>query len=202
MAKFLNLVETDGGIVRLTNAGRSAMLAPDDKLKEVLAKSLPDKYMTMFKWLKLAPDQQMHIWEMKAAYTKGFQDEKPSSIVLGRIVSTFVDYLEYLGLVEHIGKGQGSKIILTTFGKQLLDKPLHHVVEKQSVGSQPPQGGIPSKEVDKDLTHPITVISPGRQPFTYDIQSESDWKVVDSHIESIKEDYKKKANLRKGLTEE
>jgi len=202
MAKFLGLVETQGNTVKLTSQGRLAIISNESKRKEMFAKNLPEKYEAMYKWIKFRPKQQMLSGDLKTEYFKTYGDIS-SKLLLERVIATFMKYLEHIGLAQCAGKGQGAKIILTDFGQRLLDLPIYQrgTLEKPGITASPLKDEtLPPENEENAAEHPIKISSPGRFPFFHDIRSESDWKVIDSFVESIKEDWKKKTNPRKSQT--
>ncbi|MFH1337555.1 MAG: hypothetical protein ABIH55_01635 [Nanoarchaeota archaeon] len=194
MTKFLGLVELAGNNIKLTKFGRMVAINSENKRKVMLAKKLPDKYVAMSKWINMSPHYQMQSGDLKTKYVESFNDIH-SPLLLERSVATFIKYLEHIGMATFSGKGKGAKATLTEFGREMLTSSSEEFSKKDE--NEPKQLTYNHKYHDEKNGHLITINTPGRDEFSFDIKSESDWSVIDSFINSIKEDWKKEKPTEK-----
>ena len=195
LAKFLNLVDTDGKKVWLTNIGNSIRYVSGDKKNAVLAKNLPSTYLTMFKWINLTKDGEMFANDLKVQYINNY--ESPSSpVILDRAMATFLNYCQYIGLVKYIGKGRGAKAVITTFGRNILNMPADEIKPEQHKSTEHNEEQKETLTLPEDATYPI-IIKTNDRYFPWDIKSTTDWTVIDSVIKSIREGWEKKHQKQK-----
>lgn len=197
LASYLELVDTDGKKARLTTLGRSINYAPTERRNAILISNLPKKYMAILKWIKT--NGEMSSNDIKIQYINNF-DYRGKPLLLDRAIATFLTYCESITAVRHTGKGKGRKAAITDFGRKTLDSPDTFLIgpPDSSIMKQIPivkEG--PATLKSKDGLHTIKIEAPGREPFFYDIKSQSDWDVIDSIIKSIKEDWERKAEPTK-----
>ena len=189
LAKYLKLMESDNTDITLTNLGiKCIRYASGEQRKISLAKSMPEEYMAMFKWIKNASELKSNEIKQKFIETWG---QTISSVVLDKVIATFLNYCQYLKLLRYIGKGNQARAVITDFGKKVLDT----VITDESGEPSESQDGSdePSKpeiKLSTNDTYPI-IIKTNDRDFDWDIKSESDWAVIDSVIASIKEGWKK-----------
>jgi hypothetical protein len=195
MAKFLGLIEIVGDNVKLTKTGRLVTLTSEGKRNEMLVRNLPDKYIAMYKWIKLSPNHQMQSGDLKVKYHETYGDIHSQNL-LERSIATFMKYMEHISVATHSGKGKGAKVILTDAGKTILDSiPTHFTDNKENTDAHDIKSHkLAFKEQSplEDGSHIITIISPGRQDFAYEIRAKTDWDVIDKVIESMKRDWETK----------
>jgi hypothetical protein len=184
MAKFLNLVDTDGAKVWLTPLGRSIGYVSGDKRNTLLAQNLPEIYMTMFKWIKYSPTEDMFANDIKVKFINTFGD-LTSPLLLDRAIASFLHYCQYIGLIKYVGKGRGAKATLTEFGKKVLDLPT------EEVKKEPAKEDLVKRESLLEGEYPIRIYTRDRI-FDWDIKTEADLDVIDSVIKSIKEIWRSK----------
>jgi len=191
MAKYLNLIDTDKTNVWLTDMGiQSFKYASGDKRRIILAQSMPDRYKTMFKWIKNAGE--LATSEIKGEYVKNL-GAPISTLIFDKAIATFLIYCDYLKIITYAGKGNAAKATITEFGKTVLDTETEYH-EKTT----PSKTDTTSKELHKqnqtsllpDGVYPIRIIAIDRD-FPWDIKSETDWIVIDSVIKSIRQDWEK-----------
>ena len=194
LAKYLMLVERDNANVILTNLGiKCIRYASGEQRKISLAKSMPEEYMAMFKWIKNASELKSNKIKQKFVET---WSQTISSVVLDKVIATFLNYSQYLKIIRHIGKGNQARAVITDFGKKVLDGEIINESRKpdesSSKSKDTPSNESPDKKVSllKDAIYPITIKTNDRD-FPWDIKSESDWVVIDSVIASIKEGWRK-----------
>lgn len=185
MAKFLGLIDTDGIKVWLTPLGRSIGYTSIEKRNTTLAHNMPEKYRTIFKWIKFSPSHEMSAGDIKAQFVTTFGNPA-STLVLDRSIASFLNYCQYIGLLEYKGKGKGAKAILTDFGRKVMDLRIDE--QKELTVSQPTKESEIESLPDTD-SYPIRIITRDRN-FKWDIKSEADLGVVDSVINSIKSSWK------------
>ena len=192
-AKYLGLVETGGGRVWLTPFGlKSIRFSSGDDRKTILTKNLPEEYLVMFKWIK--NDQELKSNEIKQKFIDAW-GQPQSSVVLDKAIATFLNYCQYLKLIKYLGKGNQARAVITDFGRTVLDT----TVDQESKSQIPPTDPntvkastvSPSVQLASDAIYPIKIITKDRGSFDWDIQSETDWAVVESVLTSIKEGWKK-----------
>lgn len=194
LGKFLGLVDNDSSKVWLTNFGTTLRYMNKDERNQKLTQKLPDKYLTMYKWIY--DKHEMRSNELKAEFI-GTWGNNMSTPVLDRAITTFLNYCNWIGVIIYQGRGNQAKAIITDFGKRMLDSnpdELIPIPTGDTVGGvSPPKGGEPDKKLilPTDATYPIIIKTNDRGDFYYDIKSESDWVVIDSVIASIKEGWKK-----------
>jgi len=193
MAKFLNLVDTDNVKVWLTPLGRSIGYLSEEKRNTLLAQNLPEIYMTMFKWLKYSPTEDMLANDFKVRFINTFGDLS-SPVLLDRAIASFLHYCESIGLLKYVGRGRGAKAILTEFGKKVLDLPQEDV--KNGTPKQPKQE-LSKSEPSESLQgeYPIRITTKDRV-FDWDIKTDADLQVIDSVVNSIKEIWKSKKDKK------
>lgn len=192
LAKYLGLADSDNIKAWLTELGVSSIrYATGDKRKSILAKSMPEEYLSMFKWIKNA--QELRSNEIKPKFIEAWG--KPNSLsILDKGITTFLNYCQYLKIIRYIGKGNLARAVITDFGKTVLDVNGEQEIEKEAetlapitVTSPPPSAHV---ILPTDATYPIKIITNDRV-FDWDIKSETDLSVIDSVMTSIKEGWKK-----------
>lgn len=194
MIKYLNLVDSDGIKIWLTDLGNSIRLYPKDKRSKILIEKLPQIYLTMAKWLK-HESGEMAVNDIKAKFIETFGSPK-SNVLFDRAIYGFLNYCKHIGLLTYTGKGSTAKATLTEFGKKTLDSPITEDKEppKGSDLGQEGAGADDTKsriELPKDAKYPIKIITKDRGVFDFDVKSMTDWAVIDAVIKSIKEDWEK-----------
>lgn len=194
LAKYLNLVDTDGTKIWLTKLGNQVRFYTGEKRNKILIERMPQTYLTMCKWIKHSSGEMLAS-DLKSKYVEVFGSMK-SNIVFDRAIASFLNYCSHIGILTYFGKGSKAKITLSNFGKQVLDQPLGDMKEdknndekddktKQEVNSKSETYSLP-----KNATYPIKIITNDRI-FDWDIKAETDLYVIDSVITSIKEGWKK-----------
>jgi hypothetical protein len=191
MSKFVNLVDTDGTKVWLTPLGRSIGYVSGDKKNTLLAKKLPNVYMTMFKWIKYSATGEMFANDIKVKFINTFGNLS-SPVILDRAVASFLNYCQYIGLLKYTGKGRGAKAMLTEFGKNVLDISIEEPkVDTPKTSSQTPSKESADIKLPENANYPVKIITRDRI-FDWDIKNELDLAVIDSVINSIKQSWKSK----------
>jgi len=189
MTKFLDLTDNDKTNVWFTDTGvQSFKYASGEKRRTILAKNLPDRYMSMFKWIKNAGE--MPSGEIKGEYVKNFGKPKTSSIVFDKSIAAFLTYCDYLKIINYVGKGNAAKAVITSFGRNVLDQGDAEVptTNESSAVSEPPKQE-PEKKLELSRgVYPIIIKTPDRE-IPYDLRTENDFKVLDTIIASIKDDW-------------
>jgi hypothetical protein len=194
LARYLNLVDSDGAKVWLTKLGNQIRFYSGDKRNMILIENLPQTYTTMCKWIKHSSGEMLAS-DLKAKYIEVFESMK-SNIVFDRAIASFLNYCDHIGLLIYSGKGGKAIIKLTDFGKQVLDQPSGvEKIEKSDDEKNNSEPEIKDKkgnqiELSKDAIYPIKIITNDRV-FDWDIKAETDLHVIDSVITSIKEGWKK-----------
>jgi len=191
LGKFLGLVDGDSSKVWLTDFGIALRYMNQDEKNQKLARKLFGKYLTMFKWIY--DNHEMRSNELKAEFI-GTWGSTMSSSVLDRTITTFLNYCNWIGIISYQGRGNQAKAIITDFGKRMLDSNPEEMTPPTT--DTPTSKGKPKKEspLSKDAIYPIIIQTNDRGDFEYDIQSESDWAVIDSVITAMKERWKKSMN--------
>jgi hypothetical protein len=189
LAKYLRLIERDSTDVILTELGiKCIRYATGEQRKISLAKSMPEEYMAMFKWIKNASELKSNEIKQKFIDTWG---QSLSSIVLDKAIATFLNYCQYLKLLRYIGKGNQARAVMTDFGKKVLDAGIIDEPEKpHEAKHEPNEPQTTVIQLSKNATYPI-IIKTNDRDFDWDVKSESDWAVIDSVIASIKEGWRK-----------
>lgn len=188
LAKFLNLVDSDGAKIWLTKLGNQIRFYSGEKRNGMLVEKMPQTYKTMCKWIKHSSGEIL-VSDLKAKYVEVFGNMK-SNIVFDRAIASFLNYCKHIGVLTYFGKGSKAKITLTNFGRQALDQP---VGSEQDDGDSKGNGEdtSPNGSEQDDLQLPVDakypiIIKTNDRVFEWDVKSPEDWKVIDSVIASIK----------------
>lgn len=206
--RFLNLIEGEGTKVKLTKLGVEVVYAQQDAKNAMLIRNLPDKYLTMAKWIFHSDGGVMLISDMKSRVINSFESGL-NPIVIGKAVTTFLNYGKYIGLLDE-GAKQNTAMI-TVFGKKVLALEASvPVPESQSTQNvpQPPQtqgGALPAQSTGMSTlpigtSYPVRIITTDRD-FVWDVKTDADLAVIDAAITAIKEnwiEWKKKKNHTEG----
>jgi len=188
LGKYLGLLDSDNKKAWLTNFGATLRyMSKNDKNKK-LALELPSRYLTMFKWIRDAKEIRSNDLKLKFIENWGTELSKG---VLDRVIATFLNYCQWLGLVDYLGRGNQAKATITDFGKQVLDLPRDEQEEIKSNQDDDNKNGNDEIKLPTNATYPI-IIKTNDRDFNWDIKSESDWAVIDSVITSLKEGWKTK----------
>ena len=191
LGKFVGLMDSDTKKVWLTDFGSTLQYMSKDERGKALASKLPEKYLTMFKWIR--NDKELRSTEIKRKFIETW-GKIVSTAVLDRTITTFLNYCDWLGVIIYQGRGNQAKAIITDLGKRILESPPSaDEGDASDAGAEPPTGnGKQDKklQLSKDATYPI-IIKTNDRDFDWDVKSESDWAVIDSVIASIKEGWKK-----------
>jgi hypothetical protein len=189
LGRFVGLIDTDTKKIWLTDFGSTLQYMSKDERGNALASKLPEKYLTMFKWIR--NDKELRSTEVKRKFIETW-GKTISTSVLDRTVTTFLNYCDWLGIITYQGRGNQAKAITTDLGKRVLESPsLDNIIPKKGILKELVETKDREKtlELPKEATYPI-VIKTNDRDFVWDIKSESDWAVVDSVIASIKEGWK------------
>lgn len=189
LAKFLGLVDSDTKKAWLTEFGTTLRYMSKDERNKKLATVLPDKYLTMFKWIR--DEKELRSNELKRKFIETWGNII-SAAVLDRVIATFLNYCDWLGVVTYQGRGNQAKAIITDLGKRILELPPDKIKTDQT---QDDSAAPPNEKQSKGLSLPESAIYPiiiktNDRDFHWDIKSEADWTVIDSVIASIKEGWK------------
>jgi len=186
--KFLGLLDTDRTNVWLTDFGRKCFqYTSGDKRRTLLAQNMPQTYLAIFKWIKKSGE--LTTSEVKGKFIENYGSRSMSTIVLTKVVNSFLNYFHYLKIIRYSGKGAAAKGTVTDFGANLFDS----VYEDEITGSSKSEklNPIPPKQSISELpkgSYPIKIKTLDRE-FNYDIRTENDLKVIDTVITSIKDDW-------------
>ncbi|MEX2193252.1 MAG: DUF5343 domain-containing protein [Nitrosarchaeum sp.] len=192
LGKFVGLVDSDNKKAWLTDLGTTLRYMSKEERGKVLSQKLPDKYLTMFKWIQ--SEKEMKSNEIKKRFIQTWGNIFSTS-VLDRAITTFLNYADWLNIIIYQGRGNQAKAVITELGKRVLelnpnelhtDTPPKHNGDSSLDGKQNKELTLPT-----DATYPIIVKTNDRD-FHWDIKSEADWTVIDSVIASIKEGWKLK----------
>lgn len=189
LGKFLGLVDSDSTKVWLTDFGTTLRYMSKNERNIKLGVKLPDKYVTMFKWILDANELRTNEIKQKFIETWGNIMSAP---VLDRSISTFLNYCAWLGIVVYQGRGNQAKAVITELGKRILDlSPTE--IKKPDTTEDEFDNGKHKQEVKlpENATYPI-LIKTNEREFPWDIKSQEDWDVVDSVITSIKKGWESK----------
>lgn len=197
MAKYLDLVDTDKTNVWLTDIGiQSFKYASGEKRRTILALNMPDRYKTIFKWIKNAGE--LSTSAIKGEFVRNLGGPK-STLIFDKAITTFLTYCDYLKIITYTGKGNAAKATITEYGRTVLDQDAGEtkidIAETKSKSESLNQTKI--SELQKG-TYPIIIKTPDRE-IPYDIRTENDFTVIDAIFKSIKEDWNK---LQKGHSKE
>ncbi len=202
LGRFVGLIDTDNKKIWLTDFGSTLQYMSKDERGKVLASKLPEKYLTMFKWIR--NDKELRSTEIKRKFIEAW-GKTISTAVLDRSVTTFLNYCDWLGIITYQGRGNQAKAIITDLGKRVLE------ISSQKLSTQHPTpqeiGNIPVEptpdtylSLPKDAVFPI-IIKTRDRIFNYDMKTETDLKIIDTVIASIKDDWntsqKKQALVKK-----
>lgn len=190
LGKYLGLVDSDNKKAWLTEFGTTLRYMSKEERNKKLATMLPEKYLTMFKWIR--DDKELRSNELKRKFIEAWGNIISAS-VLDRVIATFLNYCDWLGIVTYQGRGNQAKAIITDSGKRVLELPLEKIKpEPESSNSDNPPDEKQNKKLSlpENSTYPI-IIKTNDRDFVWDVKSESDWAVIDSVIASIKEGWKK-----------
>ena len=189
LGRFLGLVDSDNNKVWLTDFGSTLRYMTKVERSEILATRLPEKYLTMFKWIRAS--EEMRSNEIKRKFIEAWGSHS-SATVLDRAITTFLNYLHWLGLIVYQGRGNQAKGIITNLGKRVLDLPPDELKTIQSPIEDKSPDATPKgvTTLSSEAVYPIKIITRDRE-FDWDIKSETDLSVIDSVMISIKEGWKK-----------
>ena len=96
-----------------------------DERGKALASKLPEKYLTMFKWIR--NDKELRSTEVKRKFIEAW-GKTISTAVLDRTVTTFLNYCDWLGIITYQGRGNQAKAIITDLGKRVLESLLWKIL--------------------------------------------------------------------------
>ena len=188
LVKYLGLVDHDSTRVWLTELGTTLKyMAKDDKNRK-LAQKLPEKYLTMFKWI--LDQKEVSSNNLKRQFIE-IWGPVVSPALLNRSITTFLHYCKWLEIITYSGRGAQAKAVITRFGENVLDTP---TIEESSSNKNKTIPDSTSSSLapnlDEAATYPI-IIKTNDRNFDWDIKSGSDWAVVNSVIASIKVGWEK-----------
>ena len=186
LGKFVGLLDHDSKRIWFTELGKALMYMSKEDRNRTLAAKLPDRYLTMLKWIR--EEKEISPNNLKSQYIETW-GSPPSRGLLDRSVATFLHYCRWLDLVTYSGRGLQSKVAITEFGVRALDTPTMETADSNT-NENLQNNALPVSDLDKTTAYPM-IIKTGERDFNWDIKSESDWAVIDSVIASIKEDWKK-----------
>jgi len=102
LGKYVDLVDSDNKKIWLTELGTTLRYMSKDERSKILASKLPDKYRTMFKWIHA--DKELRSNEIKRKFIETWGNIISPS-VLDRVISTFLNYCAWIGIVTYQGRG-------------------------------------------------------------------------------------------------
>lgn len=190
MAKFLKLVDSNTTKVWLTDFGMKLRYGTKEERNKLLALNMPQKYLSMFKWI--LDVGELRSSEIKSKYIDAWGSPS-STLIWDRAIAVFLNYCQWLNLVVYSGRGNQSKATITNFGRKVLESPLPDEDEKedQHKGDNTPPITPPPTTLLPNAVYPIKIITSDRGAFDWGIRSETDWGVIDSIIRSIREGWEK-----------
>jgi len=118
--KFFKLVSTDGRTVSLSSLGYQYAHASVDQKNDVLAQNLPERYLTILKWISDSQDA-MRVEQIKDLMVSNW-NFVPSKRLSDSMLNTFARTCESIGLIKHI-KGPNPRVELTKKGFDVLSLP-------------------------------------------------------------------------------
>ena len=180
LAIFLELADTDRSKIWLTDFGSMLRYLNKDERNQKLAQKLPNKYMTMFKWIHDQNDMRSN--ELKTKFIETWGNVRSSALLDGAIV-TFLKYCNWIEVITYRGRGNQAKASITAFGNRVLDLPSGEIPSKEK---NPNTAKSLEAKLLQDTVYPITIKTKDRGDFDWDIKVQEDWAVVDSVIASIK----------------
>jgi hypothetical protein len=191
LGKFVGLLDNDTKKVWLTNFGTTLRYMSKIERNKTLSLKLPEKYLTMFKWIRDEKEMRSNDLKRKFIDTWGNTMSAP---VLDRAIATFLNYCNWLGIIIYQGRGNQAKAIVTDFGKHVLELSSEDVGKGTTVGAGMGEGSPPAADLTlpKGALYPIIIKTDDRGSFVWDIKSDTDWAVIDSIIKSIREGWEKK----------
>jgi len=189
LGKFLQLMDSDNTKVWLTDFGTTLRYMSRNERSTKLAVKMPGKYLSMFKWIREAEELRSN--ELKTKFIESWGSVTTTS-TLDRMITTFLNYCDWLDIIEYQGRGNQAKARITDLGRQVLELPIDEIISQESKRENQFIGGIPAKEnvLSEKASYPIKIITRDRD-FEWDIKSDTDLQVIDSVITSIKEGWKK-----------
>ncbi len=188
LAKFLGLVDSDNTKVWLTDLGTKLRYGTKEERTKVLVANMPEKYLSMFKWILGATELRSN--EIKNRYIDAWGTPK-STIILDRSIASFLGYCRWLGIINYIGRGNQAKAVVTDLGRKVLDSVPQKIEPSNESNDQKHEPKTNGKTtLPENTTYPIIIKTKDRD-FDWDVKSETDWAVIDSVINSIKEGWKK-----------
>ena len=190
LGKYVGLFDSDGKKIWLTDFGSTLQYMSKDERGKALASKLPEKYLTMFKWIR--NDGELRSTEIKRKFIETWS-KNISTPVLDRTVTTFLNYCDWLGIITYQGRGNQAKAIITDLGKRALEissqKPPTQHLTPQEIGNIPVEPTPDTHlSLPKEAVFPI-IIKTRDRIFNYDMKTELDLKIIDTVIDSIKDDW-------------
>lgn len=180
LATFLELADTDRSKIWLTDFGSMLRYLNKGERNQKLAQKLPNKYMTMFKWIHDQHDMRSN--ELKTKFIETWGNVRSSALLDGAIV-TFLKYCNWIEVITYRGRGNQAKASITAFGNSVLDLPSGEIPSKEK---NPNTAKPLEAKLLQGTVYPITIKTKDRGDFDWDIKVQEDWAVVDSVIASIK----------------
>jgi len=191
LGKFVGLMDSDNKKAWLTDLGTTLRYMSKDERGKTLSTKMPEKYLTMFKWI--LDEKEVRSNELKRKFIETWGSVISAS-VLDRAITTFLNYCDWLGIIKYQGRGNQAKAIITEFGKRVLE-----LSTVETTSEPPPEnnGNQPSPQLEnqksdlplpKDAVFPVIIKTRDRY-FDYDMKTELDLKIIDTVIASIKDDW-------------
>lgn len=123
LGKFLHLLDSDSKRIWLTDFGYRYSMLSQQQQKELVAKNLPDAYVTLLKWIKNSEQRMMTIDTLKDEILKNFIEWKPTERVFYESLLTFADVVKYCHLADFVkgSRGSSSRFKITEEGINFFD---------------------------------------------------------------------------------
>lgn len=198
MAKALGFIEDDYTTAKITSFGKSVGFLSGEKKNETLARNLPALYNTILKWVYYSDAKELETNDIKSRLSSSGITLPDSVLDAG--VGTFAHYCERLGILRYIGRGKGTKVVLTDFGKRIFGSSTTDMSAQDNKSEEVDtsrSGDTPQQKQGIAVAgeYVVRIITPDRD-FVWDIRAISDLPqfkaILDATEKAIEEDWKRK----------
>ena len=186
LGTFVGVIDHDSKRIWSTELGTTLRYMTKDDKNRTLAAKLPERYLTMLKWI--IGEKEVSPNNLKRQFIETWGSLASRSL-LDRSITTFLHYCRWLELITYSGRGLQAKAVITEFGTRALDTPTTNTADSNT-NENLQNDALSVSDLDKVTVYPM-IIKTGDRNFNWDIKSEPDWAVIDSVIASIKEDWKR-----------